>query len=117
MGGFTSFAPGKEGGADVSGPKGAAFDAPAPSPSAPSAAGFQSGLSSGGLSLSAPVGAGAANRPGDVFRVESVLAGADMLARAPGRVFKEDPGNAIRTAQARLNGDRRIYQGQPPLRN
>ena len=44
---------------------------------APQSNTFLNGLSSGGLKHSAPVGLDAANRPDDVFRVESALSGAD----------------------------------------
>ncbi len=74
------------------------------------------GLSGGGLKLSAPVGPGARNRPDDVFRLETVLAGADLLGREPGRVFDEGTERAVRTAQGRLNRDHAAHVGRRPLK-
>ena len=95
--------------------------APAPSPTAPSSLtggglGFLDGLSSGGLKLTAPVGPGAANDPGDVFRVESVLKAGDFLGRPPGRAFDNATFGAIKAAQARLNDDPRVDVGRSPLK-
>ncbi|NQV84555.1 MAG: hypothetical protein HQ494_12115, partial [Rhodospirillales bacterium] len=92
-----------------------ALPATAPKP-APQSDAFLGGLSSGGLKLSAPVGPGAANIPDDVFRVESVLSGADMLPRPPGRTFGDDTLSAIRTAQGRLNTDTRLDLAKSPLK-
>ncbi len=70
----------------------------------------------GGLKLSAPVGPGAADNPGDVFRVESVLRDADLLDRAPGRAFGGDTLGVIKTAQGRLNADPRMDLAEAPLK-
>ncbi|MCH7936033.1 MAG: hypothetical protein IH994_02945 [Proteobacteria bacterium] len=73
-------------------------------------------MSSGDVKLSAPVGPGAANDPGDVLRVESVLSDADLLDRPPGRSFGDDTFSAIKAAQARLNDDPRVDIGRGPLK-
>ncbi len=43
-----------------------------------------------------------------MLRVETVLKGANFLARAPGREFGGDTLAAIKTAQGRLNADPRM---------
>jgi hypothetical protein len=83
---------------------------------APQSNTFLNGLSSGGLKLSAPVGFDAANRPDDVFRVESALSGADILKRPPGRAFGDDTLGAIKAAQGRLNADTRLDLAKSPLK-
>ncbi len=121
MGGFNSAPrPGGSGGGDSALPAGPSSSTPSSPAPAPSFSDFGDsslgGLSSGGLKLSDPVGPGAANDPGDVFRVESVLSDADLLDRPPGRTFGDDTFSAIKTAQARLNDDPRVDVGRRPLK-
>ncbi len=73
-------------------------------------------LTGGGLRLSAPVGRGAPNRPKDVFQVETVLHGADLLPRTPGTRFGEDTATAIGNGQQRLNRDHIAVVGRKPLK-
>ena len=114
MGGFNSAPlPGGDSGGDSDLPAGPSSPAPSFSDIGGSSLG---GLSSGGVTLSAPVGPGAANDPGDVLRVESVLSDADLLGRPPGRTFGDDTLGAIKTAQARLNDDPRVDVGRRPLK-
>jgi len=77
---------------------------------------YRDGLSGGGFQLSAPVGPGAANRPRDVYHVESVLSGSGLLGRAPGSVFKDDTVAAIGEGQHRLNRDHVPAVGRSPLK-
>ena len=119
MGGLNSAPlPGGSGGGDSDLPAGPSFSGPSsPGPSFSDIGGSSlGGLSSGDATLSAPVGPGAPNDPGDVFRVESVLSDADLLGWPPGRSFKDDTFSAIKTAQARLNDDPRVDVGRSPLK-
>jgi lysozyme family protein len=91
------------GNSDADLPIGADFTTPSPKPKPSPRASFLSELSGSGFGLSASVGSGAANRPDDVFRLESVLDGAGLLGRKPGRAFGNDTQKAITTAQQSFN--------------
>jgi hypothetical protein len=93
------------GNSDADLPTGADFSTPAtaPKPTPSPRASFLGELSGSGFDLSAPVGSGAANRPDDVFKLESVLDGAGLLGRKPGKTFGNDTAKAITTGQQAFN--------------
>jgi hypothetical protein len=93
-------------GADFSAPAQAASIKPATTTASSRRSSFLNNLTGNDFGLSAPVGpvgSGAANRPDDVFKVETVLDGAGLLARKPGRAFGNDTQKAITTAQQSFN--------------
>ena len=77
---------------------------------------YRDGLSGDGFRLSAPVGPGAANRPRDVYQVESILSGSGLLKRGPGSVFGDDTASAIGEGQRQLNRDHGTAVGRSPLK-
>jgi hypothetical protein len=89
---------------------------PRPDPLSSSGVRIREQLGNGGVSLSAPVGPGAPNRPKDVLQVERVLEGAGLLNRAAATRFDKDTSDAISTGQLSLNSDHAHVVGDKPLK-
>jgi len=77
---------------------------------------FLGRLAGDGFGLAQPVGPGAVNRPDDVQRVETVLDGAGLLGRRPGRRFGDDTAKAITEGQRAFNRDHAAGLGLAPLK-
>jgi hypothetical protein len=106
-------------GADFSAPEKATSFKPVSTTAASRRSSFLNNLTGNDFGLSAPVGpvgSGAANRPGDVFKVETVLDGAGLLGRQPGRSFGSDTAKAITSGQQAFNSTHARRLGKSTLK-
>lgn len=92
--------------------------APKAQPSHPFTSGIKmrEQLNNNAMTLSAPVGPGAPNRPDDVLQLERVLQGAGLLKRAAANQFDKDTAAAISEGQKKLNRDYAIVGSDEPLK-